>query len=965
MHAAAIWRLPAGWVRAVVLRGVAVLAAVMVGCLAWLALWGAPGDYPAGAAAPTGAHARVGLAGLPVAFQAVASSSVGAGSRRFEVARVAGRGLVASGGGLSTVFGRSGPVVGAGGSTLALGLMGVGRGGRLSTPSAASPVAAANRVSYRRGAVVEWYRNGPLGLEQGFTVARRLAGSGGPLRLSLAVGGGLRPVLARGGGGLVFQRAGGAAVLRYRGLVATDARGDWLPAWFSLRAGRVEIRVADRGARYPLRIDPFVQQAKLVGTGAVGNAWQGWSVALSADGSTALIGGPNDNQETGAAWVFTRSGATWSQQAKVVGTGAVSSFPEQGSAVALSDDGNTALVGAPFDGDGAARVFTRSGSTWSQQARLVGAGVAVGNDGVRQGSSVALSGDGNTALSGGPNDNNNTGAAWAFSRSGSTWSQQGSKLVGTGSVGNVVEQGSSVALSDDGNTALSGGPNDNSDTGAAWAFTRSGSTWSQQGSKLVGTGALGQAEQGRSIALSADGNTAVSGGPHDNNNTGAAWAFIRSGSAWSQQGAKLVGSGTVDESLVGESVALSGDGNTVLIGGMDDTRYTGAVWEFTRSASTWFQAGPKQVGSGAVGQPREGWSVALSADRSTALIGGPFDNSKAGAAWAFAVSPPPTISSFTPGSRITGSGVTITGTNLNGATGVKFGSLAASFTVVSDTQIHATVPNGAVAAPILVTTSGGTASSSTSFTPTLSITSLSPTCGPFGTVVALRGVGFTPGSTVNFNGTAATTVKYVSSGEVQATVPSTATSGPIALTNTSAPAGTVQARVNYTVTPHNAPTITSFTPGSGITGTKVTITGTFLCGASNIKFGSVAAPNFSVYSSTQLGVRVPNGAVAGPISLATAAGTATSSTNFTPTLSITSFSPASGPPRTVVDIHGIGFTPGSTVHFNGTAASSVTFISSSEVKATVPAGATTGPIMLTNTSSPVGTVGSAKNYSVT
>jgi hypothetical protein len=710
------------------------------------------------------------------------------------------------------------------------------------------------------------------------------------------------------------------------------------------------------------------QGAKLVGTGAVRNAaLQGYSVALSSDGNTALIGGEGDDHFAGAAWVFTRSGSTWSQQgAKLVGTGAVGNAG-QGASVALSGDGNTALIGGPADNQylGSAWVFTRSGSTWSQQgAKLVGTGGAG-----EQGHSVALSGDGNTALIGGPTDNNEAGAAWVFTRSGSTWTQQGAKLVGTGAVA-FPEQGSSVALSGDGNTALIGGGHDNGGVGAAWVFTLSGSTWSQQGPKLVGTGAVGAARQGASVVLSGDGSTALIGGPADNQYLGSAWVFTRSGSTWSQQGSKLVGTGARRSyAEQGSSVALSGDGSTALIGGPADNG-TGAVWAFTRSGSIWSQQGPKLVGTGAVGAAGQGFSVALSGDGNTALVGGPFDdkdtgfddNDGAGAAWVFVIPPPPAIDSFAPGSGITGRKVTITGTNLSGATSVKFGSLEAPFTVASDTEIDARVPNGAVAGKISVTTPGGTRTSSQSFTPTLSIASVSPTSGPSGTVVDIRGIGFTPGSTVNFSGTAAT-VSYVGSGEVKATVPSTATTGPITLTNTSSPAGTVKSRTSYTVTPHVAPTISSFTPGSGITGRNVAITGTYLSGNSSVKFGNVAASGVTVYSPTKLGAIVPNGAVAGQISVTTADGTATSSQSFTPTLSITGFSPTSGPPGTVVDIQGIGFTPGSTVQFNG-AAASVSYISSGEVKATVPSSATTGRITLTNTSSPAGTVGSAKKYGV-
>jgi hypothetical protein len=118
------------------------------------------------------------------------------------------------------------------------------------------------------------------------------------------------------------------------------------------------------------------------------------------------------------------------------------------------------------------------------------------------------------------------GAAWVYTRSGGVWTQQGNKLVGTGAVG-PAEQGFSVALSADGNTAIVGGPGDNAEYGAAWVYTRSNGVWTQQGGKLVGTGAVGPAEQGFSVALSADGYTAIVGGIGDNSYTGAAWVFVQ------------------------------------------------------------------------------------------------------------------------------------------------------------------------------------------------------------------------------------------------------------------------------------------------------------------------------------------------------------------------------------------------------------------------------------------------------
>jgi len=328
------------------------------------------------------------------------------------------------------------------------------------------------------------------------------------------------------------------------------------------------------------------QGAKLVGTGIAGGAaGQGVSVSLSADGNTAIVGGYADDVTAGAAWVWTRSGGVWTQQgSKLVGAGAVGSA-WQGYSVSLSADGNTALVGGPYDdffnfagGAGAAWVWTRSGGTWTQQgSKLVGTGTA---GGAFQGYSVSLSADGNTALVGGYADNAAAGAVWVWTRSGGAWTQQGSKLVGTNAAGTAF-QGYSVSLSADGNTALVGGIADNANAGAVWVWTRSGGAWTQQGSKLVGTGAVGIAQQGSSVSLSADGNTAIVGGYLNNGEAGAAWGWTRSGGVWTQQGSKLVGTGAVGSARQGISVSLSADGNTAFVGGNQDNANVGAAWVFT------------------------------------------------------------------------------------------------------------------------------------------------------------------------------------------------------------------------------------------------------------------------------------------------------------------------------------------------------------------------------------------------
>jgi hypothetical protein len=451
------------------------------------------------------------------------------------------------------------------------------------------------------------------------------------------------------------------------------------------------------------------QGPKLTGGGETGTGQVGFSVALSNDGNTALVGGPTDDVGKGAAWVFTRSGTTWSQQGgKLTGSGATGAA-QFGRSVALSADGDTALVGGRADNanKGAAWVFTRSGSAWNQQGgKLTGGGMS-GN--ALFGTSVALSADGNTAVVGGPADATGAGAVWVFTRSGTAWAQQGSKLTGSGATG-AAEQGFSVALSSDGNTALSGGPNDATAVGAAWVFTRSGTTWTQQGGKLTGAGGTGSRQLGYDVALSGDGNTALAGGPADDLGKGALWVFTRAGTTWTQQGNKLLGTGADGNPQLGFSVALASDGNTALSGGRLDNSSRGAAWVFTRSGSTWTQLGNKLTGDGASGNAQFGAAVALAPNGLTALVGGPRDASFVGAAWAFSGSPP-TVTGISPTSGPAGGGtlVKISGLNLTGATAAKFGAVDATLVKgISDTEVSAVAPAGTGTVDVTVTTPTGT-----------------------------------------------------------------------------------------------------------------------------------------------------------------------------------------------------------------------------------------------------------------
>ena len=323
----------------------------------------------------------------------------------------------------------------------------------------------------------------------------------------------------------------------------------------------------------------------------------------------------------------------------------------------------------------------------------------------------------------------------------------------------------------------------------------------------------------------------------------------------------------------------------------------------------------------------------------------------------------PVIASFAPASGNPGTVVVISGSNLTGATSVKFnGTAAASYTVDSDTQITATVASGTNTGRISVVTGGGTAGSATDFTilnsPTIS--SFNPTSGQAGTSVTITGTNFTGATAVKFNGKAASSFTVDSATQITAVVASGSTTGKISVTT---PNGTANSATNFTVI-IPAPTITSFAPTSGPIGASVVITGTNFTGATSVKFNGTAA-TFTVNTATQITATVASGSTTGKITVTTGGGTATSATDFTVTVgapAITAFNPTTGPVGTAVIITGVNFTGATSVKFNNTSATSFTVNNATQITATVPTGATTGKISVTT---PGGTATSAANFTVT
>lgn len=204
----------------------------------------------------------------------------------------------------------------------------------------------------------EWWVNDIRGLEHGYTLSQRPPISGaGPLTITLAIRGDLQPCIQPGAQGVGFSNLQGGEVLVYSGLVVTDSDGATIAAHFELADGGLRLCIYEGSARYPLTVDPIAQQAYVKASNSASNDNFGLSVAISGD--TAVVGAPgedsastgvNGNQTdnsasgSGAAYVFVRSGTSWSQQAylKASNTAAGDAF---GSAVSISAD--TIVIGAP------------------------------------------------------------------------------------------------------------------------------------------------------------------------------------------------------------------------------------------------------------------------------------------------------------------------------------------------------------------------------------------------------------------------------------------------------------------------------------------------------------------------------------------------------------------------------------------------------------------------------------------
>jgi hypothetical protein len=609
-----------------------------------------------GAPVGSGSH-RSGWGSLAVAARGPVSSGFGRLRPVYRVRRVHG-GLVAVSRSqrLRAWFGSGGVRVASGGVSFGLRLSGVGDGGRVRRLGSAVPIARGNRAVYSHGGgVSEWYANGPLGIEQGFTVAHSQAAGGGPLTLAMVLGGGLRASLSGGGQGVSLDGRGVA--LAYRDLVASDARGRTLRSWFELHGGRLEIRVDDRAAVFPVRIDPLIEQAKLTAADGAADDEFGYSVGVTSDGSTVVAGAPyatvSGHAAQGAVYVFAKPAGGWADGTQTTKLTAADGAANDnlGWSVGISSDGSTVVAGAPsaatvvsgHAAQGAVYVFAKPAGGWAdgtQTAKLTGAVSDV------FGYSVGVSSDGSTVVAGAPgatvSGHATQGAVYVFAKPAGGWADgtQTGKLTAADGAAHD-ELGYSVGVSSDGSTVTAGAPqgivSGHAVQGAVYVFAKPAGGWADgtQAGKLTAADGAGSDALGSSVGVSSDGSTVVAGAPDartvvsGQTAQGAVYVFAKPAGGWADgtQTGKLTAADGGGFDDFGYSVGVSSDGSTVAAGAntaaVSGNGSQGAVYVFAKPAGGWAdgtQTGKLTAADGAA-HDNLGWSVGVSSDGSTVVAG--------------------------------------------------------------------------------------------------------------------------------------------------------------------------------------------------------------------------------------------------------------------------------------------------------------------------------------------------------
>lgn len=511
------------------------------------------------------------------------------------------------------------------------------RPGERSTPLNARSLTIQNgqvRLNYGHG-LTAWFRSTQRGVEQGFTLGREAESDSDEVELVFDIRGNLRAHL-RTPQDLEFDDAGGRTRLRYTGVFAYDDQHRPLRSWMELTGHELRLAIATHGARYPITVDPLITTVtRFTDPDQIRGDNFGFSVALSADGSVALIGafsaGANGSA-TGKAYVYTQTNGVWSTKPVVTWLdprGAV--LDKFGSVVALSASGTTAVISAAD----ASYVYTASGGVWS--ATPVAVLADPGGNAFQDcfGCSIALSGNGTVILVGAfgttVNGNSDVGRVYVFAQSNGMWSTSPVAILNTPDAVTGAVFGYSVAVSADGTVALIGSPQ-LFGVGQAFLFAAQSGAWLSRPIATLPDPLSNKLDAyGFSVALSADGMAALVGADNSNNYSGTAYLYNSIGGVWSVTPDSVFSDpDATSGDKFGFSVTLSGDATTALVGAIgysgSGLGAEGKAYVFKEINGLWATT-PTATATLVDPQPialdQFGTSVALSSMGTVALIGAP------------------------------------------------------------------------------------------------------------------------------------------------------------------------------------------------------------------------------------------------------------------------------------------------------------------------------------------------------
>jgi len=569
---------------------------------------------------------------------------------------------------------------------------GYGKPGVKEDQAAVAPLVDTNRVEYRRGALTEWYVNGPLGIEQGFTISqppvRSVDSPHDALDIALRLGGNLTASAEPGGHAITLRDQRGVETLRYGPLLVYDASGRELESWMEVQDGSLRLRVNTAGARYPIIVDPWVQAAKLTASDGQSNDHFGISVTIGGTTANLVVVGaylstPIDNPNQGAAYVFVEPAGGWADW------GDTSPYTKLTAANGKDGDcfgwsvgisGNTVVVGDPslpgYPGcvahPGAAYVFEEPSGGWgsvtsvNETAKLTFPGEGGGDGGEEFGYSVAIGGTtANTVVVGAYNTtvsgSAGQGEAYVFFEPGTSWASAYNTTELTASNGKPNDYlGCSVAISEDGSTVVAGAYGVNSTQGAAYVFEPTGG-WASlatanETAELTTTDLTATTSVfGFSVGINENGNTVVVGASSANAGLGAAYVFVAK-AGWattSNWNAKLTASDQQTSDQLGSSVGISG--NTIVAGapgakiGSNDEQ--GAAYVFVEptvdGVPTWSTKTEDFRMYASDGAQSDYFGLAVGISGNTIVAGVPYaavsSHTNQGAAYVFTQTTPPSF----------------------------------------------------------------------------------------------------------------------------------------------------------------------------------------------------------------------------------------------------------------------------------------------------------------------------------